>query len=228
MRCAPQVHGAARDALAQLRRVIAIEINASTDNPLVFARDGAILSGGNFHAAPLAAALDYACLALTDLGAIVGAPDRAPGEPARLGAAGLPRRAAGLESGLMMAQVTAAALVSECGTLAHPASVDSIPTSGNQEDHVSMAPWCARKFREVLDRIEKLVAVELLAGATALRFRRPLRSSAALEAVVREITRQVPLPNGDFPPHGPIEAIAALVRRGAIVEAARREGTPVR
>jgi len=228
MRCTPQVHGAARDALAQLRRVVAVEINASTDNPLVFARDGAILSGGNFHAAPLAAALDYACLAMTTLGAIV---ERRTDRLVNPLVSGLPAFLAarpGLESGLMMAQVTAAALVSECRTLAHPGSIDSIPTSGNQEDHVSMAPWCARKFREVLDRIEKLVAVELLAGATALRFRRPLRSSTALEAVVRSITRQVPLPDGDFPPHGPIEAIAALVRRGAIVEAARREGSPVR
>ena len=228
MRCTPQVHGAARDALAQLRRVVAVEINASTDNPLVFARDGAILSGGNFHAAPLAAALDYACLAMTTLGAIV---ERRTDRLVNPLVSGLPAFLAarpGLESGLMMAQVTAAALVSECRTLAHPGSIDSIPTSGNQEDHVSMAPWCARKFREVLDRIEKLVAVELLAGATALRFRRPLRSSTALEAVVRAITRQVPLPDGDFPPHGPIEAIAALVRRGAIVEAARREGSSVR
>jgi histidine ammonia-lyase len=228
MRCTPQVHGAARDALAQLRRVIAIEINASTDNPLVFARDRAILSGGNFHAAPLAAALDYACLAMTSLGAIV---ERRTDRLVNPLVSGLPAFLAarpGLESGLMMAQVTAAALVSECRTLAHPGSVDSIPTSGNQEDHVSMAPWCARKFREVLDRIEKLVAIELLAGVAALRFRRPLRSSAALEAVARSITRQVPLPAGDFPPHGSIEAIAALVRRGTIVEAARREGCPVR
>jgi histidine ammonia-lyase len=228
MRCTPQVHGVARDALAQLRRVTSIEINASTDNPLVFARDGAILSGGNFHAAPLAAALDYACLAMTTLGAIV---ERRTDRLVNPLVSGLPAFLAarpGLESGLMMAQVTAAALVSECRTLAHPGSVDSIPTSGNQEDHVSMAPWCARKFREVLDRVEKLVAIELLAGAAALRFRRPLRSSAALEAVVRAISRQVPPTSGDSPPHGPIEAIAVLVRKEAIVEAARHEGLPVR
>jgi histidine ammonia-lyase len=228
MRCTPQVHGAARDALAQLRRVVTIEINASTDNPLVFARDGAILSGGNFHAAPLAAALDYACLAVTTLGAIV---ERRTDRLVNPLVSGLPAFLAerpGLESGLMMAQVTAAALVSECRTLAHPGSVDSIPTSGNQEDHVSMAPWCARKFREVLERVEKLVAIELLAGVLALRFRRPLRTSPALEAVARSITRQVPLPRGDFPPHGPIEALSGLVRRGALLQAARREGIAVR
>ncbi len=228
MRCTPQVHGAARDALAQLRRVLTIEINASTDNPLVFARDGAILSGGNFHAAPLAAALDYACLAMTSLGSIA---ERRTDRLVNPLVSGLPAFLAarpGLESGLMMAQVTAAALVSECKTLAHPGSVDSIPTSGNQEDHVSMAPWCARKFREVLDRLEKLVAIELLAGISGLRFRRPLRSSAALEAVARSITRQVPLPGRDFPPHGAIESMAGLVRRGAVVEAARREGLAVR
>lgn len=228
LRCTPQVHGAARDALAELRRVLSIEINSSTDNPLVFARERAVLSGGNFHAAPLAAALDYASLALTSFGAIA---ERRTDRLLNPLVSGLPAFLAsrpGVESGLMMAQVTAAALVSECKTLAHPGSVDSIPTSGNQEDHVSMAPWCARKLRAVVDRVERLLAIELLAGMRAISFRRPLRSSKPVEAVVRAMTRQVPLPGHDFPPHGAIEALTRLVGRGLVAEAARHAGLRLR
>ncbi len=228
LRCTPQVHGAARDALAQLRRVLTVEINSSTDNPLVFSRERVVLSGGNFHAAPVAAALDYACLALTSLASIV---ERRTDRMVNPLVSGLPAFLAsrpGVESGLMMAQVTAASLVSECKTFAHPGSIDSIPTSGNQEDHVSMAPWCARKLRAVVDRVEKLLAIELLAGMRAVGFRRPLRSSNPLEAVLRAMFRQVPIPGDDFPPHGAIEALARLVAKGVVVETACQAGIRLR
>jgi histidine ammonia-lyase len=224
LRCAPQVHGAARDALAQLQRVLEIEINSSTDNPMVFPDAGEIISGGNFHGAPIAAVLDYASLALASLAGII---ERRTDRLVNPLVSGLPpflAREPGLESGMMMAQVTAAALASECKTLAHPGSVDSIPTSAYQEDHVSMAPWCARKLRMIVVRLETLVAIELLAGVCALRHLRPLRSSPALEAVVDGIESSVQIPRRDFPPGAVIERIRELVHSGAPVGWAETAG----
>lgn len=226
LRCTPQVHGAVRDALAQLRRVLTVEINSSTDNPLVFAAERDIVSGGNFHAAPLAAALDYAALAAATLASIS---ERRIDRVVNPLVSGLPAFLAGnpgLESGLMMAQVSAAALVSECKTLAHPGSVDSIPTSANQEDHVSMAPWCARKFDQILERVETVLAIEFLAGMRGLAFHRPRRSTPALERVARLLSREVPLPSGDFPPSPAITSLAALVGSGRVVEAAAGKAGP--
>ena len=228
MRCAPHVHGTARDALAQLERILAIEINASTDNPMVFADDGEIVSGGNFHGAPLAAGLDYLTLALTSLASIV---ERRCDRLVNPLVSGLPAFLAGdpgLESGLMLAQVTAAALVSECKTLAHPGSVDSIPTSGCQEDHVSMSTWCARKAREVVGKLETVIAIELLAGVIALRHHRPLRTSPALESVLSGVQKQVRIPRRDAPPGPLTERLAELVRDGSLLRWAERGGVKVR
>lgn len=224
LRCAPQVHGATRDALAQLRRVLQIELNSSTDNPMVFAADDETVSGGNFHGAPLAATLDYATLAVATLAAISERRTDRLVNPLVSGLPAFLARDPGLESGLMMAQVTAAALVSECKTLAHPGSVDTIPTSANQEDHVSMAPWCARKLVQVLANAERVVAVELLAAVRGIDFHRPLRSSSALERTLSLARRKLALPRGEFVPSGAIEELAGLLQSGAVLEVVAEAG----
>jgi histidine ammonia-lyase len=215
LRCMPQVHGAARDALAHVRRVLEIEINAATDNPLVFADapDGArIVSGGNFHGAPVAAALDLLAIAIADLASISERRTQALLDPA---CSNLPAFLApdpGLESGFMMHQVTAAALVSECKGLAHPASVDSIPTSANKEDHVSMGVWAARKAAQSLANAERVLAIELLVAAQGIDLLRPLETSPPLEAAHRAIRARVPRLDADRPGWPDIEAVAGLVR----------------
>jgi len=174
LRCVPQVHGAVRDALEHIREVLSREINSATDNPLVFPEGDAILAGGNFHGAPLGYACDYAAIALADLANIserrlerLVNPDLS-GLPAFL----TPRP--GLSSGYMMLQVTVASLVSENKILAHPASVDSIPTSANKEDHVSMGMTAALKLRSIVDNLEIVLAGEILAACQAMEFRKPL------------------------------------------------------
>jgi histidine ammonia-lyase len=169
LRCAPQVHGAVRDAIRYAEAVLVREMNSVTDNPLLFPDDGDVLTGGNFHAEPVAFAADMLAIATAELANIAERrienmvnPDLSGGLPAFLAAA------PGLNSGLMIAQVTAAALVSENKTLAHPASVDSIPTSAGKEDHVSMATWAARKLLRVVENTEHVFAIELIAAAQAL------------------------------------------------------------
>jgi len=196
LRCTPQVHGAARDALAHLREKLAIEINAATDNPMVLP-DGRVVSGGNFHGAGVAAAFDYAAIALTGLASISERRSARLVTPEQSYLPAFLVEASGLNSGFMMAQVTAAALVSECKTLAHPASVDSIPTSGGREDHVSMGTWAARKLAEVVRCLRHVLAIELLEAAQGIEFRRPLRSSPALERAVTKLRAVVPPLDGD-------------------------------
>lgn len=219
LRCMPQVHGAARDALGFVRGVLEIEINAATDNPLVFAEAPErerIVSGGNFHGAPVAAALDLLAIAIADLASIS---ERRTHALMDTGFSELPAFLApdpGLQSGFMMHQVTAAALVSECKALAHPASVDSIPTSANKEDHVSMGVWAARKGAQVVENAERVVAIELLAAAQGIDFLRPLESSPPLESAHRAIRSRVPKLVEDRPGGPDIEAVAALLREGGL------------
>ena len=191
LRCSPQVHGAGRDALDHTARVLGIELNAATDNPMVFA-DGRVVSGGNFHGAPIAAVFDYLAAAVTDLASIS---ERRLARMVDTSLSGLPRflaEEAGLNSGFMMVQVSAASLVSECKILSHPASVDSIPTSANQEDHVSMSTTSARKLARIVELARRVLGMELLAAAQALEFHRPLASSPALERVVAQLRGRVP------------------------------------
>ena len=195
-RCMPQVHGAVRDVLAEVERRLAVEMNAATDNPLVFVAEAgggaeeAALSGGNFHGEPMAMAADFLAIALAELGAIS---ERRIEKLTNDAFSGLPPflvRNAGLNSGFMIAQVTAAALASENKTLAHPASVDSIPTSADKEDHVSMGMWAALKLGDVAANVRRILAIELLAAAQGVDLLRPLRSSAPLEelhALVRTV-----------------------------------------
>jgi histidine ammonia-lyase len=198
LRCSPQVHGAARDALGHTCRVLEIELSSATDNPMVFS-DGRIISGGNFHGAPLAAVFDYLSIALTDLASIS---ERRMARLVDTSLSGLPAFLTpdpGLCSGFMMMQVSAAALVSECKTLAHPAAVDSIPTSAGQEDHVSMSTWGARKLARIVEMLNQVLAMEYLAAAQGVEQHRPLRSSAALEQAVDLLrTRVEPLGQDRF------------------------------
>jgi histidine ammonia-lyase len=220
LRCMPQVHGATRDALAYVTETVRIEMNAATDNPLVFADDGVILSGGNFHGEPVAIAADVLAIAVSELGAISERRTERLVNPALSGLPAFLTTHGGLESGLMLAQVTAAALASENKALAHPASVDSIPTSADREDHVSMGPIAARKAAQVVANVRRILAIELIAASDALDLDRPLTSSPALMAVHAYVRGIVPTREGDRPLSPEIEAIADEVRSGAIVRAA--------
>jgi len=215
LRCMPQVHGAVHDALAPLEGVLAVEMNAATDNPMVFP-DGRVVSGGNFHGEPVALALDHARVALTAL-ATISERRTARLVDARL--SGLPAFLAvepGLESGLMIAQYTAAALVNELKTVAHPASVDTIPTSANQEDHVSMGATSALLLREAVDRVTAVLAIEALCAARGLDLRAPLRPGRGV-ATAHSAVRTVVTPlAADRPPGPDIAALAQLIAGGGL------------
>lgn len=216
MRCAPQVHGAAREALTWVRRVLEIEMNAATDNPMVFADEGDIISGGNFHGAPIAMASDLLVMALAQLCTISERRAERLVNPALSGLPAFLTRHGGLQSGLMIAQVTAAALTSEIKTLAHPASVDTIPTSANKEDHVSMSMAAALKAERALQLAMPVLAVEVLCATQAIDLLAPLRSSDALMRVHEAVRALVPTLGDDRPPSADVEAITGLIARGAL------------
>jgi histidine ammonia-lyase len=191
LRCQPQVMGAVMDLIANAGRTLLIEANAVTDNPLLFPDDGAIISGGNFHAEPVAFAADILALAIAEIGALA---ERRIALLIDANLSGLPAflvREPGLNSGFMIAHVTAAALASENKSLAHPASVDSLPTSANQEDHVSMATFAARRLDQMAHNTAVIVGIELLAAAQGIEFHRPLTSSSHLEHVHRQLRAKV-------------------------------------
>ncbi|WKZ83656.1 MAG: histidine ammonia-lyase [Acidimicrobiia bacterium] len=215
LRCAPQVHGAARDVLTHCESVARVELGSVVDNPIVFGDRGEVVSAGNFHGEPLAFALDFAAIAVAELGSISERRTDRILDPAR--SAGLPPFLAtrpGLNSGYMIAQYTAAALVAENRVLCHPASVDSVPTSGLQEDHVSMGWGAGRKLGMVLDNAMRVVAVELLCAAEGIDRRQPLRPAPTTAAVRDLIRTVVPRLDRDRPPGPSVEAIADLIERG--------------
>ncbi len=215
LRCVPQVHGAVRDALAEARRVFSIELNSATDNPLVF--DDEILSGGNFHGEPLAFQLDFLAVALCALSAISERRiDRLVNPALNEDLPPFLAGHAGLESGLMMAQVTAAALVGENRVLAHPASTGSITTSGNKEDFVSMGMTSAVKLQRVLRNTRSVLAIEALAAARALDLLAPLRSSNVLEIARSRIRAVSPPIGGDRAFHLDIAAVETLIAGGGL------------
>jgi histidine ammonia-lyase len=215
LRCMPQVHGAVRGALSHCEDVLLVESASATDNPLVFAESGNVISGGNFHGAPLALAFDYAAIAIVDLMSMserrtdrLVNPDKSEGLPAFLA------QRPGLESGFMTAHVAAASLVNEARVLAHPASIDNITTSGGKEDHVSMGMTSALKLRSIIDLAENLLAVELLAAAEGLEHRRPLKSGVGVErafAVVRKFAQPL---TQDRSLAKDIARVAEAIRRG--------------
>jgi histidine ammonia-lyase len=217
LRCQPQVMGAVMDIIANAARTLLIEANAVTDNPLIFAdQGGEVISGGNFHAEPVAFAADALALAIAEIGALS---ERRIALLIDANLSGLPSflvREPGLNSGFMIAHVTAAALASENKSMAHPASVDSLPTSANQEDHVSMATFAARRLDEMAQNTAVIVGIELLAAAQGIEFHRPLRSSAILEQVHAALRAQVAPFDADrfFAPD--IEAARRMVVEGAL------------
>ena len=222
LRCQPQVVGACLDQLRHGAIVLLREANAVTDNPLVFADDGAMLSGGNFHAEPVALAADGIALAIAEVGAIA---ERRIAMLIDSGVSRLPpflTEDAGLNSGFMIAHVTAAALASENKSLAHPASVDSLPTSANQEDHVSMATFAARRLQAMVSNTAHILGIELLAAAQGIDFLRPLQSSAILEEVHALLRQQVPKMVQDRYLATDIAHASALVQSGALAQILRK------
>ncbi|MGA2794201.1 MAG: histidine ammonia-lyase [Roseiarcus sp.] len=226
LRCQPQVMGAALDVLRQAAATLATEANGVTDNPLIFADEDAALSGGNFHAEPVAFAADMMALAICEIGSLAERRIAMLVDPALSGLPAFLTPKPGLNSGFMIAQVTAAALVSENKGRAFPASVDSIPTSANQEDHVSMAAHGARRLLPMVENAFAVVGVELLAAAQGCDFHRPLTSSPPLEAVRRLTRDAVPHLDDDRYFHPDIEAAIGLVRGGAVIAAAGAGALP--
>jgi histidine ammonia-lyase len=222
LRCMPQVHGAVRDVLGHVQSVLEIEAGSATDNPLVFVQQGgdaagtaAVISGGNFHGAPLAYAFDYAAIGLTDLASISERridrllnPDINEGLPAFLSPD------PGLSSGFMMAQIVAAALINECQVLANPSSTGSIPTSGGKEDHVSMGMTGAIKLRQIVEHAERVVGIELMCAAQGLESRRPLRSGNKIERAYEAVRSVVARLEQDRVLATDIDATAAAIRSG--------------
>jgi histidine ammonia-lyase len=226
LRCMPQVHGAAREALAYVRGILETEANSATDNPLVFPEAGVVVSGGNFHAQVVSQALDLLAIAVADLAAISERrverllnPDLSMGLPAFL------TSHAGLESGFMIVQVTAVDLLAEMRILSHPASVDSVTTSANQEDHVSMGLAAARKARRSVACLQKVLATELMCAAQGIEFRRPLRSSDPIEAAHARIRLDVPKLEGDRVLGPDLDALTDLIRSGELAGIGAEEDT---
>jgi histidine ammonia-lyase len=224
LRCAAQVHGASRDLLDYVEYTIGVELNSATDNPLVLADEGEVLSAGNFHGQPLGFALDALAMAVSELGSIserrterLVNPTLSEGLPPFLASDG------GLNSGFMIPQYVAASLVSENKALCHPASVDSIPTSAGQEDHVSMGNASGLKAWQVLANAEHVLAIELLAGAQAVELYAPLEPGRGPRAA-RELVRSLsPRLHDDRPLGDDIEAVAAAIRDGSLVAAVEAE-----
>jgi len=229
LRCAPQVHGASRDLLDYARRTVEVELNAATDNPLVLVDDGMLVSNGNFHGQPLAFALDALAMAISELANIserrverLVNPSLSGGLPAFLTGDG------GLNSGFMIPQYVAASLVSENKVLAHPAGVDSIPTSAGQEDHVSMGNASGLKAWQVLANAEHVLAIELLAGAQGVEFLAPLHPGIGVRAAREHVRSLSPRLRDDRTLAGDIEAVAASIRDGSLAEAVEAEAGELR
>lgn len=218
LRCMPQVHGAARDVLAHVEAVMRTEMNSTTDNPMIFCDDGSILSGGNFHGQPVALALDYLAMAMAEIGSIS---ERRIERLVNPDLSGLPAFLAstpGLTSGMMMNQVTAAALVSENKLLAHPASVDSIPTSANKEDHVSMGMTAALKLTPLLGNVGAVLAIELMCAAQALDLLRPLLPGAGCSKAYGLIRERVTFQSTDRATSLDVAALQQLIESGAFTQ----------
>lgn len=227
LRCQPQVMGACFDHIRFVQEVLVREANATTDNPLVFAETGDVLSGGNFHAEPVALAADVLALAVSEIGSLSERRVALLVDPHLSGLPAFLVEHSGLNSGFMIAQVTAAALASENKSLSHPASVDSIPTSANQEDHVSMATFAARRLGDMTWNTATIVGIELLAAAQGLDFHQPLRSSERLERVRGLIRSKVPPYDKDRWFAADLEAATELVRGGQIAQAAGLAHSPL-
>lgn len=227
LRCIPQVHGASRSALDHVATVLGWELDAVTDNPLIFPAEGEVVSGGNFHGQPVALALDYLAIAVAELAGISERRTERLLNPELSGLPAFLTNRGGLCSGLMIAQYTAAALVSENKVLAHPASVDSIPTSANQEDHVSMGAISARKARQVTANCARVLAVELLSAAQAAEFWGAGGLAPATRAAYAALRKQVPPLDRDRELHSDIETATELILGGELTAAATAVAGPL-
>jgi histidine ammonia-lyase len=215
LRCAPQVHGAVTDTLMHMHDVLAVEMGSVVDNPIVLPETGEVLSGGNFHGQPLAFVLDFAAIALSELGSISERRTDRMLDPAR--SQGLPPFLAanpGVESGYMITQYLQAALVAENRVLAHPASVDSIPTSGGQEDHVSMGWGAGKKLSEIIDNVRMVLAVEIMCAVQAIEYRAPLKPAPRTRRITDQVRALVSPLTSDRASSDDIESIAGLIARG--------------
>jgi histidine ammonia-lyase len=217
LRCIPQVHGAVRDALAYVRRTLEIEVNSATDNPLIFAEKKKILNCGNFHGEPVAFAADLLGIAISELGGISERRIEKLINPALSGLPAFLTSEGGLHSGLMMVQVSAASLASENKILAHPASVDSIPTSADKEDHVSMGTIAARKARDIVNNVEQILAMELLCATQGLEFLLPLRPGIGIKEAYNVVRRKVPPVKGDRRFSEDIKKIDLMIKSGELL-----------
>lgn len=222
LRCSPQVHGASKDAIAYTRRVVETEMNSSTNNPLILGESGEFLLGGNFHGQPVGLALDFLCMAAAELANISERRIERLVNPQLSGLPAFLVRDGGLNSGFMIAQYTAAALVSENKVLSHPACVDSIPTSANKEDHVPMSPISARKAREIVRNAEHVIAIELLCGAQALDLFTNLKPGEGTLAAYQTIRRHVSHLEIDRVLSTDIEAVVRVMRSGELLGAVER------
>lgn len=220
LRCIPQVYGASKDALNYVRGVVEVEINSVTDNPLIFPEDRESISGGNFHGQPIALAMDFLAIAISEIGDISERTVDRLVNPYESGLPAFLTEKSGLNSGFMVSQYTAAALVSENKILSHPASVDSIPTSAGQEDHVSMGTIAATKARQILSNVEYVIAIELLCACQGLEFQKPLKPGRGVGEVYKLIRNHVSRLDGDRPLNPDIEKVARLIKEGQVVAAA--------
>ncbi|MYF03033.1 MAG: histidine ammonia-lyase [Gammaproteobacteria bacterium] len=220
IRCQPQILGACINTMRHVAGVLEIESNAVTDNPLIFAKDEAILSGGNFHAEPVALVADNLALAISEIGSISERRVALMMDPPLSGLPPFLVSEGGLNSGFMMAQVTAAALASENKSRAHPASVDSITTSANQEDHVSMATFAAQRLHKMLDNAEYIVAIEMIAAMQGIELRRPLKSSEKIETTIESLREFSPRYTTDRSLAPEIETVAKKIKDGAFNDVA--------
>jgi len=215
LRCMPQVHGAVRDTLNYARNIVETETGSATDNPLVFSDTEEVLSGGNFHGAPLALSFDYAAIAITDLMSITERridrlvnPDSNDDLPPFL------TSHPGAASGFMMMQIVAASLLNEAKVLAHPASIDNVPTNGGKEDHVSMGMTAATKLRSIVENAEHIVAIELITAAEGLEYRAPLQPGRGVRQAYEIVRTCVPRLTNDRAMSGEIESLAQAIRKG--------------
>ena len=223
IRCIPQVLGASKDAAEYARKIVEIEINSSTDNPLIFSKTNEVISAGNFHGQPIALTMDFLGIAIAEIGNFS---ERRTARLVDKRLSGLPAfltEKSGLNSGFMIAQYTAASLVSENKILAHPASVDSIPTSANQEDHVSMGTIAARKAQEILKNVRYVIAIELLCASQGLEFIKPLKAGIGAQTAYEFIRKKVPRLEEDRVLHYDIEKIASLIEKGDVLRVVEKK-----
>jgi histidine ammonia-lyase len=221
-RCIPQIHGATKDALEYAYNIVSREVNAVTDNPLIFPDEDEVISGGNFHGQPIAFAMDFAGIAIAELANVSERRIERLVNPQLAGLPAFLTKYGGVCSGFMIAQYTAASIVSENKVYAHPASVDSIPTSANQEDHVSMGTTAARKARMILDNVQKVLAIELFTASQALLFRDETKLSSVTASVYEMLRKEIPPIEQDIIMYEPMAKCDRMIKEHRVLQCAEK------